>query len=171
MLSKASCRRCRRSLFSTPAFFQTLPEEAYLYGVPYEWYKKYKVRKYGFHGTSHLYLSKRTSALLGKKPADTNLVSLHIGNGASLTAIKNGVAVEHSMGISPLDGVMMGTRSGSVDPAVITYICNKEKASVQDVVNKQLNKMSGLFGFTGKTDMRGHREGNRRRGQELHPRT
>ncbi len=146
------------AVFDT-AFFQTLPEEAYLYGVPYEWYKKYKVRKYGFHGTSHLYLSKKSAALLGKRPEDTNLITLHIGNGASLTAIKNGVAVEHSMGISPLDGVMMGTRSGTVDPAVIPYICGKEKISVEELVNVQLNKKSGIFGFTGKTDMRDIEQG------------
>ncbi len=141
------------AVFDT-AFFQTLPEEAYLYGVPYDWYKKYKVRKYGFHGTSHLYLSKRTAALLGKKAADVNLVSLHIGNGISLTAVRKGVAVEHSMGISPLDGVMMGTRSGSVDPTIVSYIGAKEKTTAQDVVNKLLNKSSGLLGFTGFTDMR-----------------
>ena len=141
------------AVFDT-AFFQTLPEEAYLYGVPYEWYRKYKVRKYGFHGTSHLYLAKKTAAFLGKRSDETNIVTLHIGNGASLTAIRNGVAVDHSMGISPLDGVMMGTRSGCVDPAVIPYVCRKTGMSAEEIVNVQLNEKSGIYGYTGRRDMR-----------------
>ncbi len=141
------------AIFDT-AFFQTLPPKAYLYGTPYEWYEKYRLRKYGFHGTSHLYLSKRAALTLGKDPFATSLVTLHIGNGISLTAIRDGVAVDHSMGLSPLDGVMMGTRSGSVDPTVISYICHKENRRVDEVVNNFLNRKSGIFGLTGMTDMR-----------------
>jgi len=141
------------AVFDT-AFFQTLPPKAYLYGSPYEWYEKYRIRKYGFHGTSHLYLSKRTALMLGKDPFKVNAVTVHIGNGISLTAIRDGVAVDHSMGLSPLDGVMMGTRSGSVDPAIVAYICKKEKRTVDEVVNVLLNRKSGVFGFTGITDIR-----------------
>ncbi len=141
------------AVFDT-AFFQTLPEKAYLYGSPYAWYEKYRIRKYGFHGTSHLYISRRAAALLGKKPSSTSLVTLHIGNGISLTAIRNGVAVEHSMGVTPLDGVMMGTRSGSIDPSIVAFIGEKENRTPQEVVNIELNRKSGVFGFTGLTDMR-----------------
>ena len=100
------------AVFDT-AFFQTMPPKAYLYGCPYEWYENYQIRKYGFHGTSHLYLAKRAALMLGKDPFKLNAVTLHIGNGISLTAIRDGVAVDHSMGLSPLDGVMMGTRLGA----------------------------------------------------------
>ncbi len=141
------------AVFDT-AFFQTLPPKAYLYGCPYEWYEKYRIRKYGFHGTSHLYLAKRAALMLGKDPFELNAVTLHIGNGISLTAIRGGVAVDHSMGLSPLEGVMMGTRSGSVDPAVIAYICKKEKRTADEVVNILLNRKSGVFGLTGMTDIR-----------------
>jgi len=141
------------AIFDT-AFFQTMPPKAYLYGTPYEWYEKYGLRKYGFHGSSHLYLAKRAAVMLGRDPLSLSAVSLHIGNGISLTAIRDGVAVDHSMGLSPLDGVMMGTRSGSVDPAVITYICQKESRRVDEVVNVLLNRKSGVFGLTGITDMR-----------------
>jgi acetate kinase len=141
------------AVFDT-AFFQTLPEQAYLYGSPYEWYEKYRIRKYGFHGTSHLYISRRAAVVLGKKPSDTNLVTLHIGNGISLTAIRNGVAVDHTMGVTPLDGVMMGTRSGAVDPSIVAFICEKEGKTAKEVVDIYLNRKSGVFGFTGLTDMR-----------------
>ncbi|MBN2324610.1 MAG: acetate kinase [Spirochaetes bacterium] len=152
---------CRKLLPSVPqvavfdtAFFQTLPPKAYLYGCAKEWYDKYGVRKYGFHGSSHLYLSRRASAMLSKHPGRTNLVTLHIGNGISLTAVKNGRAVDHSMGLSPLEGVMMGTRSGDVDPAIIPFICRKERLNAGEVVNTWLNRKSGVFGFTGITDIR-----------------
>ena len=141
------------AVFDT-AFFQTLPPKAYLYGCPYEWYEKYRIRKYGFHGTSHLYLAKRAALMLGKDPFKLNAVTLHIGNGISLTAIRDGVAVDHSMGLSPLEGVMMGTRSGDVDPAIIAYICKKENRSADEVVNTLLNRKSGVFGLTGLTDIR-----------------
>ena len=152
---------CRKLLPSVPqvavfdtAFFQTLPPKAYLYGCAKEWYDKYRVRKYGFHGSSHLYLSRRAAVMLSKKPRQTNLVTLHIGNGISLTAVKNGEAVDHSMGLSPLEGVMMGTRSGDVDPAIIPFICRKENLDAGEVVNTWLNRKSGVFGFTGITDIR-----------------
>ena len=141
------------AVFDT-AFFQTLPPKAYLYGCPYDWYEKYRLRKYGFHGTSHLYLAKRAALMLGKDPFRLNAVTLHIGNGISLTAIRDGVAVDHSMGLSPLEGVMMGTRSGDVDPAIIAYICKKESRTADEVVNVLLNRKSGVFGFTGLTDIR-----------------
>lgn len=141
------------AVFDT-AFFQTLPEQAYLYGSPYEWYEKYRIRKYGFHGTSHLYISRRAAVVLGKQPSETTLVTLHIGNGISLTAIRNGVAVDHTMGVTPLDGVMMGTRAGAVDPSIVSFICEKENKSAKEVVDIDLNRKSGVLGFTGLTDMR-----------------
>ena len=152
-VSKLAPEMPQIAVFDT-AFFQTLPEKAYLYGSPYEWYKKYKIRKYGFHGTSHLYLTKRAAAFLGKSPKNINLVTLHIGNGISLTAIKNGAAVEHSMGATPLDGVMMGTRSGSVDPAIVPFIIDKENKTAHEVIEQDLNRKSGLLGFCGLTDLR-----------------
>jgi acetate kinase len=152
---------CRKLLPSVPqvavfdtAFFQTLPPKAYLYGCAKEWYDKYRVRKYGFHGSSHLYISRRAAVMLSKHTRQVNLVTLHIGNGISLTAIKNGEAVDHSMGLSPLEGVMMGTRSGDVDPAIIPFICKKEGLNAGEVVNTWLNRKSGVFGFTGSTDIR-----------------
>ncbi len=130
------------------AFHQTMPEESYIYAVPYKWYEDYKVRKYGFHGTSHLYVSRRASVLLGKEIKETNLVTCHIGNGVSLTAIKNGKSYDHSMGFTPLEGLVMGTRSGDIDPAVVEYICKKEKKDVS-LVTSYLNRRSGLLGISG----------------------
>ena len=141
------------AVFDT-AFLQSLPRRSYLYGAPYAWYEKYGVRKYGFHGTSHLYLTHRVSALLDTPVDRLNLVTLHIGNGISITAIRNGKPVEHSMGMTPLDGVMMGTRSGTIDPAVVALIADKEGRSARDVVDTGLNRESGLYGYTGFTDMR-----------------
>ncbi|HOP32790.1 MAG TPA: acetate kinase [Candidatus Hydrothermia bacterium] len=136
------------------AFLQTMPKHTYLYAVPYEWYEEHGVRKYGFHGTSHLYVSRRAAALLKKKPDEVNLITLHIGNGASATAIKNGKAYDHSMGFTPLQGLIMGTRSGDIDPAVIPYIMDKLGISLQEVM-EILNKRSGVLGITEKyTDRR-----------------
>lgn len=136
------------AIFDT-AFFTTMPEYAYIYGLPYEWYKKYRIRRYGFHGTSHLYVAKRAAALLGKKPSEVNVITLHIGNGVSVTAVRKGLAYDHSMGFTPLEGAVMGTRCGNIDPAIILYIMQKEgltPAQMEDI----LNKKSGLLGITGK---------------------
>lgn len=136
------------------AFLQTLPRKAYTYAVPYEWYEKYKVRRYGFHGTSHLYVSRRAAVLLKKSKDEVNLITCHIGNGVSFTAIKKGVAVDHSMGFTPLEGLVMGTRSGDIDPAIISYISEKEGFTASRIVSI-LNRKSGILGITGKfTDRR-----------------
>ncbi len=131
------------------AFHQTMPEYAYLYAVPRRWYEAFGVRRYGFHGTSHLYVSRRAAVLLGKKPQEVNLITCHIGNGASMTAIRNGKSVDHSMGFTPLEGLIMGTRSGDLDPAIITYIMEKEHISAEEVLYI-LNKKSGILGITEK---------------------
>lgn len=136
------------------AFLQSLPEEAYIYAVPYEWYKEYGVRRYGFHGTSHLYVSRRAAVLLKKKKEEVNLITCHIGNGVSFTAIKNGKPVDHSMGFTPLEGLVMGTRSGDIDPAIIGYISEKEGFTALRIISI-LNRLSGIYGITGKyTDRR-----------------
>ncbi len=134
------------AVFDT-AFHQTMTEEVYLYGVPYDWYEKYRVRKYGFHGTSHKYVGLRAAELLGKKPEDVNIVVLHLGNGASLCAIKGGISVDTSMGFTPLAGILMGTRSGDIDPAIVEFICEKENKTVKEVINV-LNKKSGYIGIS-----------------------
>ncbi len=136
------------AVFDT-AFLTTMPPQSYIYGVPYEWYEKYKVRRYGFHGTSHLYVSKRAAVLLGRKPQDVNLVTLHIGNGVSVTAIKKGLAFDHSMGFTPVEGAVMGTRSGDVDAGIIFHIMRLERLSPEQMENI-LQKKSGLLGITGK---------------------
>ena len=136
------------------AWHQTMPDFAYMYALPYEWYRKYRVRRYGFHGTSFLYVSKRASVLLGKDPFMTNLICLHIGNGASVNAVKNGVSVDTSMGLTPLEGLIMGTRSGDHDPAIDFYIMRKENFQ-PDELETMLNKKSGVLGITEKyTDRR-----------------
>ena len=135
------------------AWHQTMPEEAFMYAVPYDWYKKYNVRRYGFHGTSHLYCTKRAAVLLGKENKDTNVIILHIGNGASACAVKNGVCVETSMGLTPLEGLVMGTRSGDIDPAIIPYICKNAGLTVEEM-DTWLNKQSGLKGLCGMSDRR-----------------
>ncbi|MBU0687490.1 MAG: acetate kinase [Candidatus Margulisbacteria bacterium] len=136
------------AVFDT-AFHQTMPQSAYTYAVPYEWYAMYGVRRYGFHGTSHLYVSRRAAVLLGKKPSETNLITLHIGNGVSLAAIKGGISVDTSMGLTPLEGAVMGTRCGDLDPAIILFMIEKEGFYVEEL-DSVLNKKSGLLGITGK---------------------
>jgi len=128
------------------AFHSTLDSDAYMYALPYEYYQNYKIRKYGFHGTSHEFVSKETIKLLNKE--DSKIVVCHIGNGASLCAVKNGKSVDTTMGLTPLDGIPMGTRSGAIDPGVIEYISNKENKSVSEVTNI-LNKKSGYLGVSG----------------------
>lgn len=128
------------------SFHLTMPDESYMYAVPYEWYEKYHVRKYGFHGTSHKYVAAETAARLGKPIEKLKIITAHLGNGASLAAIKGGKVVDTSMGLTPLDGLPMGTRCGTIDPAVIEFICGKEKLSVNEV-NTILNKKSGYIGF------------------------
>lgn len=136
------------------AWHQTMPDTSFMYAVPYEWYEKYAVRRYGFHGTSFLYTAKRASVLLHKEPKDTNVIIAHIGNGASMCAVKNGKCFDTSMGITPLEGLVMGTRSGDCDPALAFYIMRKTGMSVSEIDNA-LNKKSGLLGITGKyTDRR-----------------
>ncbi|MCK5672983.1 MAG: acetate kinase [Spirochaetales bacterium] len=136
------------------AWHQTMPEKAYLYALPYEWYENYNVRRYGYHGTSFLYVSKRAAVLLDKKPSDMNVIICHIGNGASICAVKNGVSIDTSMGLTPLEGLIMGTRSGDFDPAIIFYLMNKTELSAEEI-EKALNKKSGVLGISGKyTDRR-----------------
>lgn len=135
------------AVFDT-AFHQTMPEKAYLYGIPYEYYEKYKIRKYGFHGTSHSFVSKHTAELLGKKPEDLKTIVCHLGNGASICAVKYGKSIDTSMGLTPLDGLVMGTRSGTIDPAVIEFIAQKEQKSIAEIMNV-LNKESGVSGLSG----------------------
>jgi acetate kinase len=136
------------AVFDT-AFHQTMPESAFLYPVPYEWYQMYGVRRYGFHGTSHLYVSRRAAVLLGKQPSDVNLITMHIGNGVSITAVKEGISVDTSMGLTPLEGAVMGTRSGDIDPAIILFMIEKEGFYAEEI-DTILNKKSGLLGITGK---------------------
>jgi len=135
------------AVFDT-AFHQTMPKEAYLYGVPYEYYEDYKVRKYGFHGTSHSFVSKRLLEIIDKKDSDSKVIICHLGNGSSITAVKNGESVDTSMGFTPLDGLIMGTRSGSIDPAVVQFLANKLDCSLDEVLNI-LNKKSGVEGISG----------------------
>ena len=133
------------------AFHQTMPKENFMYPVPYEWYLNYGVRKYGFHGTSHKYITTVMKEKLGKE--DVNLIICHIGSGASISAIKDGKCYDTTMGITPLDGLMMGTRSGSIDPSILEYVCKESGESISDVTNA-LNKKSGLLGISGFSDSR-----------------
>ncbi|MBP3580358.1 MAG: acetate kinase [Clostridia bacterium] len=130
------------------SFHQTMPDFAYMYAIPYEYYEKYKLRRYGFHGTSHRYVTARAAEMLGKKPEEINIVTCHLGNGSSITAVKNGKSFDTTMGVTPLEGLMMGTRSGSIDPAIIPFLMEKEGMSASDV-DKMLNKKSGILGVTG----------------------
>ncbi|MBE6696799.1 MAG: acetate kinase [Ruminococcaceae bacterium] len=130
------------------AFHQTMPKEAYTYPIPYEYYEKYGVRKYGFHGTSHRYVSAEMIKLLDKPASETKIVTCHLGNGSSISAVKGGKVVDTTMGFTPLDGVIMGTRSGNIDPAVVTFLMEKENLSVSQV-NDILNKKSGFLGVSG----------------------
>lgn len=129
------------------AFHQTMPKKAYLYGIPYEYYEKYKVRRYGFHGTSHDFVSKRAAEFLGKDRKDMKIVVCHLGNGASISAVKNGECIDTSMGLTPLEGLIMGTRSGDLDPAILEFICKKEGLSAEEM-NSVLNKKSGVLGLS-----------------------
>ncbi len=141
------------AVFDT-AFHQTMPPSAYLYAVPWEWFEKHEVRRYGFHGTSHRYVSQRTQILCGLDPTDHGIVTCHLGNGCSLAAVKNGLSVDTTMGLTPLDGVVMGTRSGSIDPSIISHMTHALGCSAQAVMD-QLNKASGLLGISGlSNDMR-----------------
>lgn len=131
------------------AWHQTMPAHTFMYALPRKWYEKYGVRRYGFHGTSHLYVSKRAAVLLGKDPHDTNVIVLHIGNGASANAIKGGRSYDTSMGLTPLEGLIMGTRSGDFDPA-INYLIMEKEGKTPDEMNSIVNKKAGLYGITGK---------------------
>lgn len=130
------------------AFHQTMEPSAYIYAIPYEYYEKYGVRRYGFHGTSHKYVSQRAAEMMGRDPNNFKSISCHLGNGASISAIKNGVCINTSMGFTPLEGLVMGTRSGDIDPAIISFLAEKEKVSV-DAINTVLNKQSGVLGISG----------------------
>ncbi len=154
------------AVFDT-AFHQTMPEKAYMYGLPYEYYEKYKIRRYGFHGTSHSYVSKRAAEVLGKKYEDLKIIVCHLGNGASVSAVMNGKCVDTSMGLTPLEGLIMGTRSGDIDPAIIEFIAHKENKSIEEIMSL-LNKKSGVLGLSDNlsSDFRdleaGYRAGNPR---------
>ncbi len=148
-------RACQKSMPGVPmvavfdtAFHQTMPEEAYLYGIPYSLYEKYKIRRYGFHGTSHSYVSKKAAEMLGKDYGDLKTIVCHLGNGASVSAVKNGKCVDTSMGLTPLEGLIMGTRSGDIDPSVVEFIMKKEGYDVAEAENV-LNKKSGVYGLSG----------------------
>ena len=130
------------------AFHQTMPPEAYIYGIPYEYYKKYKIRRYGFHGTSHKYVSQRAATMLGRPISETKIITCHLGNGSSIAAIKGGKSIDTSMGFTPLEGVLMGTRSGDIDPAIVTYLMKKEGWSSEELDNF-LNKKCGVLGLSG----------------------
>ncbi|EJU22021.1 acetate kinase [Peptoanaerobacter stomatis] len=135
------------AVFDT-AFHQTMPASSYLYALPYEYYTKHKIRRYGFHGTSHLYVSRRAAEILGKKPEDLNIITCHLGNGASITAVEKGKSIDTSMGFTPLEGLIMGTRTGDMDPAIVTFLMEKEKLSAKDV-DSIMNKKSGVLGLSG----------------------
>ena len=138
------------AVFDT-AFHQTMPQVNYMYPVPYEWYEKYGVRKYGFHGTSHKYITETMKKMLGKE--DVNLIICHVGSGASISCIKDGKCFDTTMGLTPLDGLMMGTRCGSIDPSIIEYVCKESGKDVSEITN-DLNKKSGLLGICGFNDNR-----------------
>ena len=132
-------RACQKIMANVPmvavfdtAFHQTMPEKAYMYGLPYEYYEKYKVRRYGFHGTSHDFVSARAAEILGKTREDLKIIVCHLGNGASISAVKNGKCVDTSMGLTPLEGLIMGTRCGDIDPAIVEFIANKEGLTVSE---------------------------------------
>ena len=135
------------AVFDT-AFHQTMPEKAYMYGLPYEYYEKYKVRRYGFHGTSHSFVSKRAAEVMGKSYDEVKIIVAHLGNGASVSAVLNGKCVDTSMGLTPLEGLVMGTRSGDIDPAIMEFIAKKENLDIEGVM-EVLNKKSGVFGISG----------------------
>jgi acetate kinase len=134
------------AVFDT-SFHQTMPDYAYMYAIPYEYYEKYRIRKYGYHGTSHKFVAYKAAKLLGKDIHDLKIITCHLGNGASITAVKNGLSVDTSMGFTPVDGLIMGTRTGEVDPGVLVYIADKEHLNVTGV-NNMINKKSGVFGIS-----------------------
>lgn len=145
---------CKELMPDTPmagvfdtAFHQTMPEEAYMYGIPYDYYRKYKVRRYGFHGTSHSYVSHRAAQVLERKYEELKIIVCHLGNGASVSAVKKGKCVDTSMGLTPLEGLIMGTRSGDIDPAVIEFIAHKEGKGIDEIMT-MLNKESGVLGLS-----------------------
>ena len=152
---------CQRILPDVPqcgvfdtAFHSHMPPKSYLYGIPYELYKKYKIRRYGFHGTSHLYVSQRAASMLNKDIKDLKIITAHLGNGCSMAAVKNGQSMDTTMGFTPLEGLLMGTRSGDLDPSLILFIMGKEGLTVGEA-NTLLNKHSGLIGISGESsDMR-----------------
>lgn len=148
-------RSCQKVLPNVPmvgvfdtAFHQTMPAKAYLYGLPKKYYDEYKVRRYGFHGTSHQFVSRRAAELIGKPLEDSKIVVCHLGNGASISAVLNGKSIDTSMGLTPLEGVIMGTRSGDIDPSIVQFIANKEGCDIDGVMNI-LNKQSGVLGMSG----------------------
>ncbi len=134
------------AVFDT-SFHQTMPDYAYMYAIPYEYYEKYRIRKYGFHGTSHKFVALKASKMLGREMEDLKIVTCHLGNGASITAIKNGISIDTSMGFTPVDGLIMGTRTGEIDPGVLLYLADKEDLSVSGV-NNLINKKSGVAGIS-----------------------
>jgi len=151
----AGIAACKALMPNTPmvgvfdtAYHQTMPPESYIYAIPYEYYEKYGIRRYGFHGTSHKYVAERAAEILGKNIKDLKLITCHLGNGASVTAIKNGKSIDTSMGFTPLEGLVMGTRSGDIDPAISTFITDKENLKPGEI-NDILNKKSGVFGISG----------------------
>lgn len=146
---------CKELMPTTPmvgvfdtAFHQTMPAEAYIYGVPYEYYEKYTLRRFGFHGTSHRFVSQRVAEILGKKPEDLKIIVCHLGNGSSITAVDHGKSVDTSMGLTPLGGVIMGTRCGDIDPTVVEYVAQKEDLSLEEAM-VVMNKKSGVLGISG----------------------
>lgn len=148
-------RACKELMPDTPmaavfdtSFHQTMPETSYLYGIPYEYYEKYKVRKYGFHGTSHSYVSKRAAQYLNRPYEDMRMVVCHLGNGSSITAVKNGKSMDTSMGFTPLEGLLMGTRSGDLDPGVMQFLMHKESLTIDGMLDV-LNRKSGVLGISG----------------------
>ena len=147
-------RACQKLMPETPmvgvfdtAFHQTMPEKAYMYGLPYEYYEKYKVRRYGFHGTSHSFVSKRTAELLNRPYEETKTIVCHLGNGASICAVENGKSVDTSMGLTPLEGLVMVTRSGDIDPAILEFLAKKENLDIDGLMT-MLNKKSGVYGLS-----------------------
>lgn len=152
------------AVFDT-SFHQSMPESAYLYSLPYDYYKKYGIRKYGFHGTSHKYVSQRAAEILNKPVEELRIISCHIGNGASIAAIDGGKSIDTSMGFTPLAGVTMGTRSGNIDPALIPFIMEKTGKTADEVLNI-LNKESGLLGITGTSSDLRDIEGDAKEGNE-----
>ena len=137
------------AVFDT-SFHSTMPPRAYMYAIPYEYYEKYGIRRYGFHGTSHRYVSARCSEMMNRPHREMSMITCHLGNGSSLAAIKDGVVVDTTMGLTPLDGFMMGTRSGSLDPSIVTFLQEKENLSPKEI-DTILNKKSGLLGVSGRS--------------------